>query len=159
MRADIQQLWADELELGKYIQIQEALVRSDETTDRCRPPQVCADGVLCLLAKREEAVDVYWSEDEHGDLALFGESHRAQLLPDEVIDWAGLSTTPHIDMTRLDDELWQDVRREIREAKFCSNDDETCAVLRLSTYTETSELNDLGVSLATIGRAVRAALV
>ncbi len=160
MREMIRSLWADELESGKYTQVRDVLMRADEARGggRC---EVCADGVLCLLAQQAGVVTYRWGFTEDGTHALFGDREEGSLVPEEVQRWAELDAEPRIDFSQLDEELLNALRDEILA------DDEAVpeASQRLwdavatRGWADTAHLNDLGVSLSTIGRAVRVAAV
>lgn len=86
MKIEIANLWADELESGRWVQ----------TTDRLKRegPSYCCLGVLCELARQagvrlaEEFID---GEDEGADfLQIEGES---EILPLKVRRWAGIDSS------------------------------------------------------------------
>lgn len=82
MNAEIKQRWVDALKSGKYEQGRLDLRKGDKW---------CCLGVLCDVVQAEIALPV--TQNSEGTVYLFGERHRASVLPEEVQRLTGLSAT------------------------------------------------------------------
>lgn len=86
--------WVEALESGEY---QQGVGYLHDHQDNL----FCCLGVACDLAYRDGAVTKYTSEDEVSQpsyVTRYGKSELATVLPDEVVEWLGLSCqNPEVD--------------------------------------------------------------
>ena len=85
MNQRVKKLWVDALRSGEYRQDQWVLRRRIQS-DR---PVCCAMGVLCEIAVNAGVVERHCPEDR--SVVEYGRDRESKVLPDEVIDWAGLT--------------------------------------------------------------------
>lgn len=78
MKSEIKTLWLEALRSDEYEQTTHALSRDDGC--------YCCLGVLCEIAKKYGVVSKHYIEEDK----IFMYNDEKQLLPDEVVYWAGL---------------------------------------------------------------------
>ena len=106
MNPEIKADWSAALRSGEYEQGTGCLARTNITspTDRTPKTRYCCLGVLCELAVKAGVVSRAADRNEDEDYCTYGygAGKESALLPNEVMEWAGLSNHnpilgPHAD--------------------------------------------------------------